>query len=105
MQGYDFIEEEHKTRLEQGFKLKKMFTEMDRNVEDGSNWYLLPQTWMKKWEKYCFFDLIMAEPGSVEEAKTIVRDNPGKIDYSTIIEKIDDKDTEQLYEVSEKFSW
>ena len=49
---------------------------------------------MKKWEKYCFFDLIMAEPGSVEEAKTIVRDNPGKIDYSTILEKIDDKETE-----------
>ena len=105
MQGYDFIEEQHRSRLEEGFKLKKMFKEMDRTVEDGSNWYLLPQTWMKKWERYCFFDLIMAEPGSVEEAKAIERDEPGEIDYSSIIEEIDDNDVEWLHEVSEKFSW
>ena len=60
---------------------------------------------MKKWENYCFFDLIMAEPGSVEKAKTIVRDKPGEIDYSSILEENDDKEVEQLFEISEKFSW
>ena len=47
----------------------------------------------------------MAEPGSVEEAKTIVRDKPGEIDYSSILEENDDKEVEQLFEISEKFSW
>ena len=60
---------------------------------------------MKKWENYCFFDLIMAELGSVEKAKTIVRDKPGEIDYSSILEENDDKEVEQLFEISEKFSW
>ena len=82
-----------------------MFMEMDRTVEDGSEWYLLPQTWMKKWEKYCFFDLIMSEPGSVEEAKAVVRDEPGKIDYSSIFEEHDDTEVEYLNEISEKFYW
>ena len=78
---------------------------MDRTVEDGSQWYLLPQEWLKKWQNYCFFDLIMAEPGSIEGADGVRRDQPGKIDYSVILEDIDDENVEWLKEISGKFTW
>ena len=36
MVAYDFLEEEHRVRLQEAFSMKKMITEMDRTVKDGS---------------------------------------------------------------------
>ena len=102
---YAFIGEEHKARLEEGFKLKKMLMEIDKKVEEGSQWYLLPKGWLKKWERYCFLDIIMSEPGSEEalNADGADRDPPGSISYADIIEN--DRGEEQLKEVSMKHRW
>ena len=50
IEEYGFVYEEHRGRLEEGFKLKKMFLEIDKEVKEGSQWYLLPKGWLKKWE-------------------------------------------------------
>ena len=105
--AYDFIEESHRERLEEGFAVKKMFLEMDRKVEEGSQWYLVPQSWLKQWERYCFFDLIMAAPGSAEGATPDGTDRrkPSKIDYSSIIEQNAGSEQVWLKEVSAKYAW
>ena len=41
--------------------MKKMFEETPKEVKAESEWFLLPQMWLKKWEKYCFFDLIVGD--------------------------------------------
>ena len=79
--------------------------EIDTKVLEGSQWYLLPKGWLKKWERYCFFDIIMSEPDS-EEAKNADgadRDPPGSISYADIIEV--NGDEEHLKEASLKHRW
>ena len=80
---------------------------MDRTVQDGSQWFLLPKSWLQDWEKYCFFDLIIQDPGSVsnEDASEEERNSPGKINYSDILEDISDNQENFLKEISGKFTW
>jgi len=101
----DFIDESHRERLEEGFKVKQMFMDMDREVKRGSQWYLLPQDWLKKWERYTFFDLIMSDPASAQGGSVDVaeRDAPGEISYGSILEQYEG--TDQLRECSVKHSW
>ena len=79
---------------------------METHIEKGSRWYLVPFTWLKKLERYIFFDLIMAAPNS-EEAKKANgenRDHPGGIDYSDIMET-EEEDHMWLKEIGKKYSW
>ena len=105
MAANDFIDESHRERLEEGFKVKQMFMEMDRVVKDGSQWYFLPQDWLKKWERYTFFDLIMSDPATTQEgsADAADRDAPGEISYESILEQYEGED--QLRECSVQHSW
>ena len=85
--------------------MKKMIAEMDRTVEPGSHWFLLPKSWLSKWEQHCFFDLIMAELGTVKVDNSIARDEPGKIDYTDLMEDDSAFKADCLKEISAKFSW
>jgi hypothetical protein len=42
MEQHDFIEAKDKPRLEEGLKIRDLFSQMDKDVIDGSQWFLLP---------------------------------------------------------------
>ena len=49
MEQHDFIEVKDKPRLEEGLKIRDLFSKMEKDVVEGSQWFLLPQIWFKKW--------------------------------------------------------
>ena len=46
-------------RIEQGMKVKEMISQMPKLVENGSKWYVFDMSWVKQWQEYIYFDLIL----------------------------------------------
>lgn len=46
-------------RTEQGMKVKEMIEQMPKLVENGSKWYVFDMSWVKQWQQYIYFDLIL----------------------------------------------
>ena len=100
MEQHDFIEAKDKPRLQEGLKIRNLFSKMEKDVVEGSQWFLLPQVWFKKWQKYSFFDLIVNTVD--EEEESVAREHPDGIDFSSIFEE---QETDTLKEISLKFTW
>ena len=37
-----------------------MIKSMPTHIEEGSEWFFLPKSWLDKWETYCYVDVINA---------------------------------------------
>ena len=57
---------------------------MDKQVVEGSEWFLISKKWMDAWEKYVYFDEVNGT-GEGEKISENERVKPGKIDNSDII--------------------
>jgi len=79
-------------RIEEGMKVKDMIMRMPKLVEKGSKWYVLDMAWVKQWQEYIYFDLILgvAEQVSKEETKM-----PECLDWENITEPTSKKFTLQ----------
>ena len=52
----DMLLDEERLRL--GYEVLQMMAAMPVKLEAGSIWHLLPMEWYKKWEAYCYADLL-----------------------------------------------
>ena len=48
-------------RLEEAEETKKMISEMQRQVTEGSTWFLVGNTWFEAWRRYVFDDVLCGE--------------------------------------------
>ena len=69
MRKHSFLGQEHKSRIEEAMIVKNMLEATPKLVKEGSQWFLLPQVWLKQWELYCFFDLLVNDPEDWSEAR------------------------------------
>jgi hypothetical protein len=58
--------------------------QMPKTVGVGDEWFVYSMHWLKKWEKYVYFDLIEQSKPSTEE-----RPHPGQVDCSDIVLPVD----------------
>ena len=54
---------------------------MSKNIQVGSEWFIVSIKWINKWQKYVRFDQV-----NDESISDIVIQRPGKIDNSDIID-------------------
>lgn len=75
-------------RLREGQELDIMMKSMPQRVEVDSEWYLLPQVWLKQWKAWCYIDIINAKPAdSVDDFRQVERKRPPQIRFSDLFVK------------------
>lgn len=77
-----------KTVLKECLKVRKLFRNLGRLIVPGSKWYLVSMSWLKKWEKFVFFnEICQMNEKSLKNVKND-REDPGPINCSDIIATI-----------------
>lgn len=51
-------------RLQEAKLVKEMLERMDNLVTPGSTWYLLAMDWVKKWQRYTYYDYLEEDGGN-----------------------------------------
>jgi len=94
-------------RLKEAVEVRDMLSQMDRQVKEGSTWFLIGNQWMEKWQKYVFYDVINGEtqPTDIKESELVaeVRARPGSISNEDIL--MDLPKGQYLLEVANNSKW
>jgi len=67
-----------------------MINSMPRRIEAGSKWIVLPMSWVKSWQDYIYFDLIM---GTTENKPDWDAEIPEAIEWTEIVKPINSRET------------
>eukprot|EP00347_Sterkiella_histriomuscorum_P020920 403335950 len=77
-------------RLEEAKMVKEMLEDMDNLVTPGSTWYLLSMDWVKKWQRYTYYDYLEPDQMAEEEVSEKERNTPpGPLNNSSILATLD----------------
>lgn len=87
-------------RIEQGIKVREMISSMPKLVEKGSKWFVLDMSWVKKWQEYIYFDLIL---GVADQVSSEEPEMPEALDWSSITKPVSKRFT--LPDSHKDFQW
>ena len=89
--------------LEEGLQLLEMIKKMPTHIEEGSEWFFLPKSWLDKWETYCYVDIINTPLDNTSvDLRTVYRGSPGKISFKELFKTT--KEDQIIYQTL-KFKW
>ena len=57
-------------RIEEGLKVKEMIEAIPRVPTAGSKWYVLDMKWVKQWQDYIYFDLLLNPSSATPQTST-----------------------------------
>ena len=87
-------------RIEEGMKIRDMIMRMPKLVEKGSKWFVLDMTWVKQWQEYIYFDLILGVTEQVSKEET---EMPECLDWENITKPTSKKFT--LQDTHKEYKW
>ena len=87
-------------RIEEGMKVRDMIMRMPKLVEKDSKWYVLDMAWVKQWQEYIYFDLILGLTDQVTKKET---EMPESLDWSDITKPTSKKST--LQDTHKEYRW
>lgn len=92
-------------RLEEAEETKKMIAEMQREVTEGSTWFLVGKEWFEAWRRYVFDDVLCGETllQDLKESELESRKKPGPITNEDILMEI--PKAQYLLEVAKNSLW
>ena len=88
-------------RVEEGFKIKQMIMDMPKAIKKGSKWVVLPMSWVKQWQNYIYFDLVMGNESETSIDKDA--EMPEEVDWTEICKPIVAK--HNLQDNHKDFKW
>lgn len=67
--------------------MREMIGQMQREVTDGSNWFIIGNTWFEAWRRYVFDDVLTGETSisDIKESELSSRKAPGPITNEDIL--------------------
>ena len=61
--------------------MREMIKNMPKKVEKGSKWVVMPMSWVKVWQEYIYFDIVL---GSSDKKPENDAEMPSIIDFAEI---------------------
>lgn len=76
-------------RVEEGLAVKRMIEGMPTVVEAGSKWYVLDMQWVKAWQEYIYYDIIV---GNADQKPSVEPEMPDYLEWERITKPVLKKD-------------